>query len=97
VTGQQVNSRLTRLPGAVLAPGSDNEGMLRAAGVTIRAAAVLYVGIRTFIAPWPGTAYGAAEIAVFAVTVILLALLRPPNGPGQPAAASTAGSPGQPG
>jgi signal transduction histidine kinase len=69
-----VNTLSTDLPGALLAPGSDNEGMLRAANVIIRAAAVLYVGIRTFIAPWPGTADGLAQIAAFAVTVIVLTL-----------------------
>jgi anti-sigma-K factor RskA len=69
-----VNIRPARLPGAVLAPGSHNEGMWRAANVTVRAAAVIFVGIAIVISPWPGTADGVAQIAAFAVSAILLIL-----------------------
>jgi signal transduction histidine kinase len=52
----------------------DNEGMLRVANVTLRAAILVLAGIFTFIAPWPGAAYGAVEIAVFAAAAIVMAL-----------------------
>jgi hypothetical protein len=47
--------------------------MLRAANLTARAVVLILVGVFTFKAPWPGTADGAAEIAVFAVAASLRA------------------------
>ena len=45
--------------------------MLQALIVTARAAGIALVGFFTFTARWPGPAYGAMEIAAFAITLAL--------------------------
>jgi len=69
-----VNSFVTGLPGVRKAPGSHNEGMRRGVYAAIRSAAIVYVGVRTFTGPWPGTANGLAEVAALALAGIILAL-----------------------
>jgi signal transduction histidine kinase len=69
---------LRRPSGFRQASGSDNEDMVQAANVAMRAGLLVLAGILTFRAPWPGAAVtGAAEVtevAAFAVATVLMAL-----------------------
>lgn len=71
-----MSSDLLRQAGRRQGPGSDNGAMLlRVANLAIRSVAFVYVGIETFIlAPRPGAAVVAMQIAAFSVTGILMVL-----------------------
>jgi signal transduction histidine kinase len=69
---------LDRLSGFGQASGSYDVDMVRAANVVMRAGLFILAGILTFKPPWPGTAVtgaaSVAEIAIFAVATVLMAL-----------------------
>ncbi len=46
--------------------------MLQVVNAAVRAVGIALIGIFTFTARWPGPGYAAAEIAAFAITVILV-------------------------
>jgi signal transduction histidine kinase len=62
-----------RLPLRILT-WNDNETVLRAVNFAVRVTLVVVVGVVVFLAPWPGGAYVAVEIAALVVTAGVLAV-----------------------